>query len=69
MSVGLATKKYEVIVFNDETVLYLVWGDDFMTVCFSNLIQSKERSGRLKKNLRGNLGDISGYYNRKIPRG
>lgn len=37
MSVGLATKKYEVIVFNDETVLYLVWGDDFMTVCLATL--------------------------------
>ena len=40
-----------------------------MTVCFSKLIQSKERSGRLKKFLRGDLGNISGYYNRKIPRG
>lgn len=33
MSVGLATKKYEGIVFDDETVPYLVCGDDFMTVC------------------------------------
>ena len=37
MSVGLATKKYEGIVFDDETVLYLVWGDDFMTVCLATL--------------------------------
>ena len=42
--------------------------DDFMTVCFSNLTQSRERSGRLKKNLRKDLSNIS-YYNRKIPRG
>ena len=39
--------------------------NDFMTVWFSNLIQSKESSGRLKKKLRGDLSNISGYYNKK----
>ena len=36
-SVGLATKKYEGIVFDDETVLYLVCSDDSMTVCLATL--------------------------------
>lgn len=45
MSVRLVTKQYEGIVFDDATVRYLVWGDDFMTVCLGILNEFVDLKG------------------------